>query len=286
MPLIDRSYFVGNINIPNTHRPEIQERLDLFIETYEPELLQDLLGYPLYKAFMDGLQGAPVDQKWTSLLEGVEYTNESNRLTKWRGLVSLPIDLVNAIDASNSIAIVVGRNSLIDSQTNLLLDPVPGTDTVPLPSVLIGKDFIVEQRGVGQLRSDEWSITGSNELKLASGQFGIDDTYFYKAATLSLNTATGSAKKSIIANYVYFHWMEDQISQTVGLGEAATKAENATMVSPAIKMARAWNEMIVWVREMVYYLNTFRSTYREWEDQNMYWFWRKFTSSSVNPFGI
>lgn len=284
MPLIDRSYFVGDLNIPNTHRPEIQERLDLFIETHEPELLRDLFGYPLYKDFMQGLQGAPVDQKWTDLLEGVEYTDQSDRLTKWRGLVSLPLDLVNAIDASNSIAIVVGRGTLIDSQTNLLLDPIPGTNTVPIPSVLIGKDFIVEQRGVGQLRSDEWSITGSNELKLSNGQFGNEDTYFYKAATLSLNTVTGSAKKSLIANYVYWHWMADQVSQTVGLGEAATKAENATMVSPAAKMHRAWNEMIDWIHEMVCYLNTFRSKYPQWNDQNMYRFWKTF--GHTNPFGI
>lgn len=284
MPLIDRSYFVGDINIPNTDRIEIQERLDLFIETYESELLPDLLGYPLYKAFMQGLQGAPVDQKWTDLLEGVEYTNQSNRLTKWRGLVSLPLDLVNAIDASNTIAIVVGRGTLIDGQSGLLLDPVVGSNSVPLPSTLIGKDFIIEQRGVGQLRSDEWSITFDNKLQLATGQFGDGDTYFYKAATLSLNTVTGTAKKSLIANYVYYHWMADQISQTVGLGEAATKAENATMVSPAVKAMRAWNEMINWVKEMVCYLDTMRSTYLEWEDQNRYQFAIKF--GHTNIFGI
>lgn len=284
MPLIDRSYFVGNINIPNTDRPEIQERLDLFIETYEAELLPDLLGYSLYKAFTQGLQGAPIEQKWTDLLEGVEYTNQSNRLAKWRGLVSLPLDLINAIDASNSIAIVVGRGTLIDGQSGLLLDPVVGANSVPLPSVLIGKDFTVERRGVGQLRSDEWSITSDNKLLLAIGQFGDGDTYFYKAATLSLNTVTGSAKKSLIANYVYFHWMEDQISQTIGLGEAATKAENATMVSPAVKMVRAWNEMAGWIREMACYLDTMRTFYPEWEDQNMYWFWRKF--GTTNQFGI
>lgn len=284
MPLIDRSYFVGEINIPNTHRIEIQERLDLFIETHEPELLCDLLGYSLYKAFTQGLQGAPVDQKWKDLLEGVEYTNQSDRLTKWRGLVSLPLDLVNAIDASNTITIVVGRGTFIDGQTNLLLDPVPGTNTVPLPSSLIGKEFIVEQRGIGQLRSDEWSITGSNELKLAAGQFGNGDTYFYKAATLSLNTITGSAKKSLIANYVYCHWMADQASQTVGLGEVATKAENATVVSPAVKMVRAWNEMADWIRELFCFLNTKRSIYPEWDDQNMFYFWRNF--GYTNPFGI
>jgi hypothetical protein len=284
MPLIDRSYFVGELNIPNTDRPEIQERLDLFIETYETELLRDLLGYPLYKAFMNGLQGAPVDQKWTNLLEGVEYTDQSDRLTKWRGLVSLPLDLVNAIDASNTITIVVGRGTLIDGQSGLLLDPIIGTNSVPLPSSLIGKDFIVEQRGVGQLSSDEWSITGDNRLQLASGQFGDGDKYFYKAATLSLNTVTGNAKKSLIANYVYWHWMADQVSQTVGLGEAATKAENATMVSPAAKMHRAWNEMIRWVEEMVCYLDTKRSIYPEWQDMNRYKFSRQFTTT--NTFGI
>ena len=284
MPLIDRSYFIGELNIPNTSQISIQERLDWFIETYEPEFLLSLLCYPLYKAFMQGLQGAPVDQKWINLLEGCEYLNIVGQPRKWRGLVSLPLDLVNAIDASNTISIVVGRGTLIDSQTNLLLDPVPGSNTVPLPSALIGKDFIVEQRAIGQLRSDEWSIINGNTLKLSTGQFGNQDTYFYKAATLSLNAVTGSAKKSLIANYVYYQWQQDQVTQTVGLGEAATKAENATMVSPANKMLRAWNEMVNWIKEMVCFMEANLDDYPEWQEQNYHCLWQKFWYN--NQFGI
>lgn len=284
MPLIDRSYFIGDINIANTHKVDIGERLDWFIEKHETPLLQDLLGYSLYKAFMAGLQGAPVDQKWTDLLQGAEYTDLGGKLKKWMGLVAQPLDLISAIDASNSIDIVVGRGTKIDGQTNLLLDPLPGTNTVPLPSVLIGKDFIVEQRGVGQLRPDEWSIIGGNTLKLTTGQFGNGDTWFYKAATLSLNTVAGSAKKSLIANYVYFHWQDDQQTQTVGLGEVATKAENAVQVSAQNKMIRAWNEMIDWVWEMVCFIESNRASYPEWDDHNMHCFRKKFWYN--NHFGI
>src|SRR5574341_413931 len=276
MALIDRSYFIGELNIPNTNRTEIQERLDWFIEKHEQQLLRDLFGYPLYKAFKAGLQGAPVDQKWTDLLQGVEYTNQSGILDTWRGLVSLPLDLINAMDASGRITIIVGRGQQYD--------PVPDTNTVLLPPSLIGKDFIVEQRAVGDLRSDEWSIINGNTLKLSSGQFAINDTYFYKSATLALNTVTGSAKQSLIANYVYYQWQQDQVTQTVGLGEAATKAENAVMVSPANKMINAWNEMVEWIKEMVCFLDSNLSDYPEWQDQNRCPIWKKFWNN--NQFGI
>lgn len=57
--------------------------------------------------------------------------------------------------------------------------------------------------------------------------------------------------KQIIANYVYFWYMRDQATQTVGMGEAKPKGENATMVSGTDKSVRAWNEMVDMCREFV-----------------------------------
>lgn len=276
MPLIDRSYFIGELDIPNTHTAEIQERLDWFIEKHEPQLLRDLLGYPLSKAFMTGLMGAPVEQKWIDLLEGVEYTDLYGNVHKWMGLVSQPIDLINALDASNSIAVIVGRGQQYD--------PVVGANSVTIPPALVGKEFIVVQRTYGQLLPSEYSIVGNTLTLTAPTVFEIGDVYFYKSATLALGTVTGSVKQSLIANYIYYHWHRDQATQSVGIGEVATKAENATRVSPAVKMVRAWNEMIDWIKEMVLFLDTRRADYPEWDDQDRHFMRRKFWY--INEFNI
>src|SRR5687768_14727720 len=120
MPLIDETYFVGELKIPNTDRQEVSEPLLRMIAHREKELLTDLLGYEMYKDFLAN-QAEPVN---AALLNGAEYTL-NGQLNKWEGL----------------------RNV--------------------------------------------------------------------------------TEKRSLIANYVYFHWQDDQISKTTGLGEKKPKAENA-----------------------------------------------------------
>lgn len=49
-------------------------------------------------------------------------------------------------------------------------------------------------------------------------------------------------KESIIANYVYFYYMRNEMSQTAVMGEVRTNTENAIRSTPASKMAKAWND--------------------------------------------
>ena len=86
--IIDQSYFVGEINIPGTDKPDVQERLTWFIAKYEPVLLRALLGHTLYKAFLAG-KGAgevPGEQRFLDLLNGVEFSTGS-RTEYWPGLI-------------------------------------------------------------------------------------------------------------------------------------------------------------------------------------------------------
>lgn len=278
---IDRSYFIGELNIPGTGRVDVQERLDWFIENHETLFLKDIFGYQFYKAFMDGLHGNPIAQIWTDLLQGASYTAYTGRTENWIGLVSQPLDLLNAIDASNTITMIVGRGTDID--------PMTGASSVKLPPSLIGKNFIIEQRAYGQLLSNEYGFTTTvvqnDTLQLAVGKiFNNGDTYFYKSSTIALNTTTGIAKKSPIANYIYYQWMKDQVTQTVGLGEAKTKAENAEVVSPAMKMIRAWNEMSERIYEMLYYLQVRQKDYPDWWLVQAQHAARKYRT--INQFGI
>jgi hypothetical protein len=93
--LIDRTYFIGELNIPNTEKATVASQVDYFIEKYEREFLQKALGYSLYKSFTDGLLQDPVLPKWTQLLEGVEYTSLNGRVNYWNGLVSQPLSVIN-----------------------------------------------------------------------------------------------------------------------------------------------------------------------------------------------
>lgn len=50
--------------------------------------------------------------------------------------------------------------------------------------------------------------------------------------------------QSPIADYVYYWWLRNNVSQTAEMGEVRGKAENAVNVSPKFKMCKAWNDMV------------------------------------------
>lgn len=50
--------------------------------------------------------------------------------------------------------------------------------------------------------------------------------------------------ESPIANYVYYWYMRNSVSTTTGVGEVETMSDNSMRVTPSLKMARAWNEMV------------------------------------------
>lgn len=275
MALIDRTYFVGELSIPNTSQVAIGSAVDLFIEIYEVKLLTEVLGYTLYKALKAGLQIVPLAQKWTDLIEGVEYTDLATKTRFWKGLVTQPPTVLNALDALNPIDIVVGRGQLYD--------PIPATTSTTVPAALVGKTFIFEKRGVGKLIAGEYSVVG-NTLTLIGDQFAINDVYTYKSATLAINTSTGTDKKSLIANYVYYWYIRNNHTQTATTGETKAANENSVMANPSLKLVRAWNEMSAWICELVDYLDTKKDDYTEWADHDVWCMRRKFRP--INEFNI
>ena len=60
---------------------------------------------------------------------------------------------------------------------------------------------------------------------------------------------------SPLANYVYYWYLRNQITETAGVGEVITQTNNAVIVSPVEKMVRAWNEMIDNVHDIVMHVN-------------------------------
>lgn len=85
MSFIDKTYFIGEISLPNTTAN--QERINIFIEEYEEKILVDALGYTLYSELIANYNPANND-KWKQLVEGETYNVEYNNTThtiKWNG---------------------------------------------------------------------------------------------------------------------------------------------------------------------------------------------------------
>lgn len=82
-----------------------------------------------------------------------------------------------------------------------------------------------------------------------------------------LRFTDGTAKKSLIANYVYWHWLQNEASNTTASGEKVAKTGGAMEASPVHKMVRAWNQMVNWNKELIEFLLTNYTDYPEFQNQ-------------------
>lgn len=93
--IIDYTYFIGDINLPQAGSTDGQAYVNRFITIYETEFLQLVLGYDLWKAFTDGLAAGSPDQKWIDIRDGKEFADLSGKNKKWIGFKNT--DLKSAI---------------------------------------------------------------------------------------------------------------------------------------------------------------------------------------------
>lgn len=168
MATIDATYFFRHLTVAQKSDTNVSNSLSMFIDEHEDQLLLDLFGYELYKAYKAGIAVLPTpDAKWTDIRDGKEYTNRAGLLTKWRGL----------------------------------------------------------------------------------------------------KYTVGSSKSSLIAAYVYWHWMQNEATTTTGTGEKKANAQNADNASPAQKMVWAWNWMVDQIEELCEFLLSNETDYPEFQEQ-------------------
>lgn len=291
--IIDASYFFGNLEIGQLDEQSVQDKLNLFIDQYEPEFMESVMGYASYKAFKAGLLEDPIEEKWTNLLSGAEYTDINGRLQSWKGIIrntgAISVEIVDDAGTQTDppVDVVVGRAQDYD--------PSAGGVTTTIPAALVGKNFTFEQRGVGPLRPDEYSITGSTLTLLNGHTFADGDTFFFLSPSVSYTgdqfvittSGTGLIKRSAIANYVYCTYQRAQATLTGGVGEGKPVSQNAIAASPGYKIHTAWNDMVRMNMEMVSFMYAGRDIYTEWYD----WSLRCSADdngvfSTVNMFGI
>lgn len=282
--LIDTSYFEAELSIGQITSPAVAANMNLFIEKYEEEYLLNLLGYPLYKAFIDGLAGSPIDQRWLDILNGTDYTY-GGYLRKWDGLLMLNSGSATIVPSAGVFDIVVGGGKTYD--------PVAQTNSVLIPAPFVGKDFIFEQRAYGPLKKGiEYSISNDSlSLNLLGGlTFAMNDSYFYFGNAKYSVISEGDNKRSPIANYAYYKYQADNVSFTTGSSEKKPKTAITINVSPRIKMIRAWNEMVKWNRELIKFLefnrNYYPLVYPEYNSYQDLEAERYFLLQPINQFGI
>lgn len=85
MDLVTISYFIGEIDIPNTDQVAISSLVTVFINKYQKEFLYKVLGYSNAEAFIADYGGVTPSQKWIDLATGKTYTRYSKQV-RWEGL--------------------------------------------------------------------------------------------------------------------------------------------------------------------------------------------------------
>lgn len=292
MSFIDASYFVGDLNIPNTGDAPVAQRLTWFIEKYEPEFLQKLMGYPLYKAFLAGINvisPAVPDMKWLNILYGAEYTDFRGYLQKWKGLIVTDNPIYNL-----SGGYVYKAPQYLTAGVTVGL--TPGLITATFDGTG-GKDdwrgWIPVLSRVGVMRPGvdySWDTnTGTLTLLKVNDKFGPAEDFF---AAFQLRTDATvpiidmAVSESCIANYVYYRFRRNNGSQTTDFGEVITNAENSVSVSPRKKVASVWNEMHEWTKEFLAFMEATQTldptVYPDWTLNNRNDAYRFF--GFMNPF--
>lgn len=83
--IVTASFFTGQLAIAQLTESSVSTNLTAMIDRLEPEFLEKLLGYPLYKLYAawDGT----VAGRYKDLRDGLEYEDRFGRAAKWRGFL-------------------------------------------------------------------------------------------------------------------------------------------------------------------------------------------------------
>lgn len=281
--VIDETYFYGPLTVANLTEENMLAYIRAQVAKYEPEFLQKLLGYELYRDMQAGLLEVVIDSKWTDLLYGKEFTNRVGQLEMWRGLVS------------NPAGVIVGYKIPDDIQfeTDVTVGIVSGQPSYR-NAVLKNKRYRVIERVTGQLVpvSEYTAINDTDNdiygFDLVGRNFNSNAFYTLQfidpePVTVAETVAT-TVKQSVIANYVYFHTSRDLQTQTQATGEKIIKAANSENETPIFKQVRAWNELVEICRECRRFLNANGLVYTQWKDplMGMVWPYYRYRATSIS----
>lgn len=236
--IIDSSYFTGALKIAQLGQAEVEEELNTCIEQHETEFLQKALGYELSMSFINGLQENVINEKWSNLLNGVEFTNVYGRKQKWFGFAGSNSSGVIVLNVERApLFIHAGEDDGFDVGGYKYENPE-----------LKNWNFSFEIRTFGeQERGVEWNYLedGGLELTDTSYQTYPGELWIIRFISRKVEVSTVESKViSPLACYVYWHYQQQLHEQQTGIGVVKTKGQGSVNVSPQKKMITAWNMMI------------------------------------------
>lgn len=121
---------------------------------------------------------------------------------------------------------------LIDEKCRLfLLDFLTIVEVAEFESYLVDGMFPTVTTGIPQ----KW-------INLVNGV-----TYIVNGISLKwsgLITLKGTYKGSILADYVYYHWLVDNVSYMTGVGDSKGQPKGANLVDPTQRIVNVWNEFV------------------------------------------
>lgn len=79
-PLIDNSYFIGELTISMPQNSGVDEELIFYRRTHEYDFLIKLMGQALYNAFYTGVKEATVADRWQKMAFGLPFILDHNKV--------------------------------------------------------------------------------------------------------------------------------------------------------------------------------------------------------------
>lgn len=255
--IIDSTYFVNKLNLPQVGNTEGLADVNNFIDQYEPEYLRCVLGNDLYNAFINGVDGSGLpDDRWLDLLQGKDFTYR-NCTYKWVGFAPLTVGADYTITGISSEFYTAGGAGEYD--------PVSGSAVMTLPPYFVNAALNIELRGTGKLKPTEYSITG-NQLTLLNGILFNAGTVVYISKKPSLTVVNGSVLKvSPIANYVFYQYVDNKVTDFTLAGMVQSTTDNNRVVMSDDVLIDAWNRMVDMNKNLYRFLKANKTVYPEWK---------------------
>lgn len=259
MSLIDESYFIGKLTIPQLGQPAVVDNLNAFIGYEEPPFLQAALGFELWQDFMNGLAQDPIDPIWTALRDGADFLANGlwppfqwkNGWMNYRRDWFIPMKPVRRMhwvgflgsqpqgSANNSLGLIlvftVGQAGA----------PVAGTSTFT-SSLLAGTQYTLERRGFGTMTDADVNINNNGQtitLLKPGDKFNLGEVFILHFALAQTTSMASSAYYSPLAQYVYYQYFRDNAGNLSAFGVVESQSENSTPGTGFLKMYDAYKGM-------------------------------------------
>lgn len=108
--IVETFDFVGDRSIPNSGDKNVMDRINWFINKYEPQCLDYVLGYDLYQLVKSPyITNGPIDK----LIKGTVYKDNYGNNVQWIGLKPMIVDYVYYYYMADDVTTNTGKGVAI-----------------------------------------------------------------------------------------------------------------------------------------------------------------------------